>query len=226
MKEVVAWVISTYKITDYKVTTLIQADGTRLLTVSTAISVNIVSDAFKLLEVLRSCVTWLVEHRDTEIRDKTRALGDKDQELASLRRILIAFESSDQKHAENVLHTPVRGHAGHHGHNGHATTVQHVSSSLSAGTLVSTPEGKGTAHSAYSSSVAVTPSNSGTGNNNAARWSGAKSAILQASPAAKQAAKLHSEVLKEVRIYSLLFLFSACNYPSSKVLSSGCLVIT
>lgn len=207
LKEVVAWVITTYKVTDYKVTTLIQADGTRLLTVSTAISVNIVSDAFRLLDVLRSCVAWLVEHRDTEIRDKSKALSDKDQELASLRRILIAFESSDHQHAENVLHTPVRGHAGHHAHNGHGATVQHVASSLSAGTLISTPEGKGPAHSAYSSSVAVTPSNSGTGGNNAARWSGAKSSILQASPAAKQAAKLHSEVLKEVRL-ALISLYS------------------
>lgn len=194
LKEVVAWVISTYKIADYKVTTLIQSDGTRLLTVSTAISVNIVSDSFKLLDVLRNCVTWLVEGRDTEIRDKNKTLADREQELTSLRRILIAFESSDHQHAENVLHTPVRGH------HSNGNTVHHVSSSLHSGALVGTPDAKGPHHSAYNSNVAVTPSSSGTGANSLVRWSGAKSAILQASPAAKQAAKLHSEVLKEVRL--------------------------
>ncbi len=197
LTEFVAWVITTYKITDYKVTHALQVDGTRLLTISTAISAHSVMDSFKLIEVLRNCITWLVEGRDIEIRDKAKSLSDKEQELVNLRRILIAFESSDQQHAEKVLmHTPVRGQAHHHhshavGHNG--ASEQHLPDSLHSGTLVSTPESKAPpSTSAYNSSLAMTPSGG------KARWSGAKSAIQHASPAAKQAAKLHSEVLKEV----------------------------
>ena len=214
LKEVAAWVISTYKITDYKVSTLIQPDGTRVVTISTSLGVTIVSDPFKVMEVLRTCVTWVVDNRETEIREKSKHLSEKEQELTNLRRILIAFESSDKQHAETILHTPVRpGHSSQY-HNGlHSSAI-----APSAPVVIGTPEPKPSSSSvasamyghspegAYSGSLAMTPSGGGAGS---VRWSGAKSALLQASPAAKQAAKLHSEVLKEVNILlCILHIFS------------------
>lgn len=197
--------IATYKITDYKVTTVNHADGSKSHTISTAISVNIIAEPLRLLEVLRNCITWLVEARDVEVRDKSKALDAKDQEVASLKRILLAFESSDNAHAERMLLTPVRGghsgtHSGPHAAHPAGVTVAEASSP---------PTQKGGLFgSSYNNAVVpMTPSAStahGVEASSAVRWSGAKTALLQASPAAKQAAKLHSEVLKEVLFFACL----------------------
>lgn len=215
VKELVAWLITTYKITDYKVTTLSQADGTKALTISTAISVNIIAEPLRLLEVLRNCITWLVEARDVEVRDKVKALDAKEQEVASLKRILLAFESSDAAHSERMLLTPVRG----------GSSAAHPSAASAAYSLNphAVPRGHGVTEAEVSSPptqkgglfgnnysaamVPMTPSASTAqaSNSTAVRWSGAKTALLQASPAAKQAAKLHSEVLKEVKPTNNIF---------------------
>lgn len=199
--------ISTYQITDYMVTTLSQADGTKTLTVSTAISANIITEPARLLEVLRNCVTWVVEAREVDLRDKAKALEAKEQEVVSLKRILLAFESSDAAHAERMLLTPVRGGGGGtNSHGGNGLTKGNIS-----GPEMSSPPTQkgGLFGSSYNSMVPMTPSNStttahmgaaGSSSSVAVRWSGAKTALLQASPAAKQAAKLHSEVLKEVSV--------------------------
>jgi hypothetical protein len=205
LKELAAWLITTHHITDYKVTSLTHPDGTKVVTITTAASVAVLTDAFKVIEALRNCITWVVEAREGTIREKTKLLGDREQELVNLRRILLAFESSDARHAENVLQTPATPVRGGGGGTGYAVMM----STPGAPHAQSTPTQKPAA-GLYSGDLAVTPSGHSTGaDNSAARWSGAKSALQHASPAAKQAAKLLSEVLKEVR---LLFELSIVAY--------------
>ena len=233
LKETVAWLITTYRITDYKV--IVESNGrvngnnnnnsgsggnssnnysNKSLAITTALNNNEITDTAKLIEVLRNCVTWLLEARDVEIRDKMKSLLEKEQEMVSLRRILVSFESSDSRLSETVVGTPIRGSGALNDPYANALTVASLNSK---GEIPATPaHGHGHKSSSSSSSasylqsdelnnslVALTPSGSAVKHpsnnaNSSVRWSGAKAVLSGVSPAAKQAAKLQSEILKEV----------------------------
>lgn len=209
LKELIASLVTSCRLTEYKVTSLTHADGSRAHTITAAGTADVLSDAPRLLEALRACVQSIIAMRKTELDERTKLLEKKDQELLSLRRILAAMESTDGQHAENVLmspttplrHAPPAATVGA----GAAAAGAGVSTQLFQGQdhMPSTPVQKAAASHGHSQAVVMmTPTTStgaaSMGSSAAVRWSGAKSALQHVSPAAKQAAKLHSEVLKEV----------------------------
>jgi hypothetical protein len=220
IKELIAWLVNTFKISDYKVTVSTFASGaainTKQYVITTSISTHAISEPVKLVEVLKNCVTWIVESKDIAVREKAKFLQEKEQEIGSLKRILLAFESSghnsNSHNGENVVSTPVRGgglfssSSPELTHSSlHAYTPNAKSNGTSAGADTSVTPG-GAAGTMTTSMVSATGTGTGagtgagagTGVSSALRWSSASSVLTNVSPAAKQAAKLHSEVLKEV----------------------------
>ena len=173
-----------------------------MITITSTSNTSPFSDILSILKVLTSCISWIIESKERVVAEKVKILGEKEQEIAGLKRILLAFESSDQRHAENILQspaTPIRGS----GSIGSSTAVGALSAMyVQQSTPPSSKPPLSNATSIYpTGDIVSTPSTSDIKHSSSVRYSGAKSVLQQISPAAKQAAKLHSEVLKEVSLY-------------------------
>jgi hypothetical protein len=201
LKDYLATLITTYHLSDYKVTSLTHPDGSKVATITSIGSVEVLHDAMALVDALRRCVNAVLTRSDADVREKTKSLSDKEQEVANLRRILLAFESSDAQHGEKVLATPgtpVRSGGGL----AHSTALYNAST---VGPPPSTPVAQRPPLYTDPAHLMMTPSTTaGAAMGSAARWSGAKTTLQHASPVARQAAKFHSELLKEVRLATTL----------------------
>ena len=176
-----------------------------MITITSTSNTSPFSDILSILKVLTSCISWIIENKERVVVEKVKILGEKEQEIAGLKRILLAFESSDQRHAENILQspaTPIRG-SSNSGSIGSSTAVGALSAMyVQQSTPPSSKPPLSSATSIYpTGDIVSTPSTSDIKHSSSMRYSGAKSVLQQISPAAKQAAKLHSEVLKEVSLY-------------------------
>jgi hypothetical protein len=219
LKRLLQWLTGAYHISDYRVTKgvlglvggmggadvgKVDVEGAALMVRCVRGSPLEVTDAAALVGAVRSCVQWLLDTQKAELRAQGGVLAGRERELASMKRIILALESSeDSEHAERLLLTPVRGLGPGTGGRGPSSTPGADDSLVLSGPealkfsldkndaypnqrTVGTPA-KGNA------TPAATPS---TPYSASARWSGAKS-LLQASPASKQMAKFHSEMLRE-----------------------------
>lgn len=180
----VGWILTNYKLSDYSYSEEKANNGQIIAKFATAKGVPVPIEAPKIFEVARNCVLWLMENRDVIIRDHIKTIDYKEQEVLQLRKLLRAFESTGGI-AENIISTPARGNNLDSPYPLVAQTPLIKSSMQGENNVLSTPT---------SSSVHVstrTPTSS--------RLTGARALSLQVSPAAKQAARLQSEVVKEVR---------------------------